>query len=217
MDPPNASRRTTGILVVVILHAVWFYALATGLGRKVIEVLKQPMEAVLIEEVKPPPPENQPPPPPAPKLATPPPAFVPPPEIQIAAPPVVAPTITAVTTAPPVEVPIVRAPPAPAPVVAPPAPRVPVRTAAVVRADSCEKPEYPAASLRAQEAGTVLLNFLIDVDGKVLDSRIERSSRYRKLDEAARKALQLCQFKPATVDGKPEQSWARIEYEWKIE
>jgi protein TonB len=51
----------------------------------------------------------------------------------------------------------------------------------------------------------------------VLESKVERSSGSRRLDEAARNGLGLCRFKPATVDGKPERSWARIEYEWKIE
>jgi protein TonB len=87
----------------------------------------------------------------------------------------------------------------------------------VVDARGCAKPEYPPAALRAQETGTVALSFLIDVDGKVLEGKVERSSGSRRLDEAARKGLALCKFKPATLDGKPEQSWSRIEYEWKIE
>ena len=61
------------------------------------------------------------------------------------------------------------------------------------------------------------LGFLIDADGSVVESRVERSSGFRRLDEAARKGLGLCKFKAATVDGKPERSWARIEYEWKME
>jgi protein TonB len=71
--------------------------------------------------------------------------------------------------------------------------------------------------LRGNETGTVLLNFLIDLNGGVIDSKVERSSGHRRLDEAARAGLSLCKFKPATVDGKPEQTWSRIEYEWRIE
>ena len=33
----------------------------------------------------------------------------------------------------------------------------------------------------------------------------------------ARNALSKCQFRPGTVDGKPEQSWARIQYQWRLE
>lgn len=61
------------------------------------------------------------------------------------------------------------------------------------------------------------MNFLIDVDGKVLESKVERSSGFRRLDDAARAGLGLCRFKPATLDGKPERAWARIEYAWKLE
>ena len=47
------------------------------------------------------------------------------------------------------------------------------------------------------------LSFLIDVDGKVLDSKVDRSSGFRRLDEAARAGLGLCKFKPATLNGLP--------------
>src|SRR5205085_4829075 len=105
-------------------------------------------------------------------------------------------------------------PPPPAPVFVPtPAPR-PVQTAPVVNAASCDKPDYPPAARRANETGTVLLNFLIDVNGKVLESKVERSSGSRRLDEAARAGLELCSFRPATVDGRPQRAWARIEYVW---
>ena len=61
------------------------------------------------------------------------------------------------------------------------------------------------------------LSFLIDVDGKVLDSKVERSSGSRRLDQAARAGLSLCKFKPATANGKPERTWGRIDYVWRIE
>jgi protein TonB len=63
----------------------------------------------------------------------------------------------------------------------------------------------------------VRLAFLIDVNGAVIESKVEQSSGHGRLDEAARKALSLCKFKAATIDGKPERAWAKIEYEWKID
>jgi periplasmic protein TonB len=92
-----------------------------------------------------------------------------------------------------------------------------IRTAAVVDAAACAKPEYPRASLRAEETGVVTLSLLIGTDGLVVDSRVERSSGHPRLDEAARRALSLCRFKPAAVDGRAESSWARLEYVWRIE
>ncbi|HTN28621.1 MAG TPA: energy transducer TonB [Burkholderiales bacterium] len=210
-EPHDSGRRFTGLAVVVVLHVVLGYALVEGLARKIVEVVRQPLETKIVEEVKPPPPEKPPPPPP--KLSTPPPPYIPPPEVQVQV-PVQAPTITAVTPVKPAEPVPPPAVPAPA---APEQPRTPVKTAAVVDARACEKPPYPAAALRANETGVVQLSFLIDVDGKVLESSITRSSGSRRLDEAARQGLSLCKFKPGTVDGKPERSRARIEYEWKIE
>ena len=81
---------------------------------------------------------------------------------------------------------------------------------------TCRAPDYPMASRRAGETGTVRLQFLVDQDGKVVDSRIESSSGYARLDEAARDALALCHFIPGTVDGRPERSWARLDYVWKL-
>ncbi len=92
----------------------------------------------------------------------------------------------------------------------------PVRVAPVASANACQKPEYPSISRRLEETGTVVLNFLIDVDGKVLDSKVAQSSGHGRLDEAARQALSLCAFKAGTVDGKPEQAWAQIRYTWTL-
>ena len=212
-EPHDSGRRLTGLVVVVAFHVVLGYALVEGLARKIVEVVRAPLETKIVEEVKPPPPDKPPPPPP--KLATPPPPYIPPPEVSVQV-PVTAPTITAVTPVKPPEPVPPPAVPAPAPPVVE-KPREPVRTAAVGDARNCEKPPYPAAALRANETGIVQLNFLIDVDGSVLESNVARSSGSRRLDEAARQGLSLCKFKPGTVDGKPQKSWSRIEYQWKIE
>lgn len=207
VQPEDSGRRVTGLVVVVLFHALLVYGLVNGLARKIVDVVRQPLETKIIEEAKPPP--DKPPPPPPPRLVAPPPPFIPLPDVQVQLPPSLRQnTISAVTNIRPTApvAPVVRQQAAP------------VRTtAAVVNARDCEKPEYPSASLRAEETGVVRLAFLIDIDGKVLESKVEKSTGYRRLDEAARSALGLCKFKPATTDGKPEKSWARIEYEWKIE
>lgn len=93
----------------------------------------------------------------------------------------------------------------------------PVRTVASIRPGTCPKPPYPALSRRLEEVGTVTLRFLVGVDGKVLQSQIEHSSGFVRLDEAARNGLSDCVFQPASVDGKPEQAWATIRYAWRLE
>lgn len=208
VQPQNSGRRFTGFIIVVALHALLVYGLIHGLAGKIVHVISEPLEIRIIAEVKPLPdkplPDKPPPSPPA-KLAPPPP-YIPPSEVQ--APEALRQNAITIVTSdypPPVPVPL------------PLQPHVPDRTAAIVNASACEKPEYPPAARRAQEEGLVTLAFLIDVDGKVLESKVERSSGSRRLDDAAQKALGLCKFQAAQVDGKPEKSWARIGYQWRIE
>ena len=201
------GKKFGGLIIVTLFHVFIGYALVSGLARNVVEIIKAPTETKIIEEIKPP--EDKTPPPPPPKLASPPPPFVPPPEISVPQTAMSQNAISSVTR---------DVPPAAAPVA--PVQRVdtgPVRIAAVVDSRACTKPEYPARSVRNEETGVVTLQFLIGLDGRVVESKVEASSGYRDLDVAARNALSLCKFKPGTVDGKPEQSWTKMQYVWKLE
>lgn len=201
----SAGRRWVGLGGVILLHVLVVYALVNGLARKAIEVVRGPLETKIIEEIKKLPPPDKPPPPPPQQKVVPPP-FVPPPEVAVA--PSAAPSNT--ITVSPKEAPVVKE--------APPPPKPAVKTAPVIDAGrSCRKPEYPSASRRMEEEGVVVLSFLVGVDGRVTESRVESSSGFPRLDEAARQAMSLCQFKPGTVDGKPEPAWAKLRYEWRLE
>ena len=207
------TRFLMNLGIVIVLHALLLWAISSGLAHKFVKIVKGPVEAVLLEETKP---DIPPPPPPHPHkhLPPPPPAYVPPVEVQVNTPPPVN-AIAAVSNKPQAE-----APPSPLPVVsnAPPAPPAPIaRTAAVISASSCEKPDYPSASRRLEEEGTVTLKFLVGMDGKVKESAVEKSSGYKRLDEAARQGLSKCQFKPGTENGHPVEGWANIKYTWKLD
>ena len=78
------------------------------------------------------------------------------------------------------------------------------------------KAEYPKASLMNEEQGTVSMMFLIKADGSVADSKVEKTSGFKNLDKAAMTALSACKFKPGTKDGKPDQTWTRVDYHWHI-
>jgi protein TonB len=219
----NPGKHVVGLSVVVALHVVLGVALVYGLSRKIIEVSKAPIETKIIEEVKPPappPPDNLPPPP---KTAPPPPSFVPPPEIQVAPPPTPAPTITTTTVAPPPAPVTIAPPPSPTPPVAtaPPAPPAPpVRTAPKLDFNACAKPEYNAATRRADAQGTVIVGYTMDTSGAISEARIEKSSgvsrEHKMLDRMTLEAVQGCKGTPGTVDGKPEKLTGRIEYVWKL-
>lgn len=232
----RARRKPWGLGVVVLLHLLVFWAIQVGLTRDITRQLPQVVQAVLLQETPPPPPppppkvdpppaplppppKPQPPPPvaPAPPPPVAPPSAAPPaqvPTVEVAVVPSVVPTqaITAVTKSAPQPAPAVAAAPA-APARAAP----PTRTPASVSAAQCDKPDYPSASRRMEEEGTVSLRFLVGVDGKVIQSEIEKSSGFKRLDEAARAGLSKCRFQPATVDGRPEQAWASMKYTWRLE
>ena len=79
------------------------------------------------------------------------------------------------------------------------------------------KVEYPKASLMNEEQGTTSMSFLVNADGSVADSKLERSSGHKNLDKAAIKSLSACKFKPGTKDGAPAQTWTKVDYAWKLE
>ena len=79
------------------------------------------------------------------------------------------------------------------------------------------KAEYPKASLMNEEQGTVSMSFLINADGTVADSKLEKTSGFKNLDKAAMKSLAACKFKPGTKDGAPAQTWTKVDYAWKLD
>ncbi|HLN24856.1 MAG TPA: energy transducer TonB [Patescibacteria group bacterium] len=212
----GAGRRLGGLTFVVLLHVAVVAALLNGAShRAAVVVPPQVIMASILSEPKPTPPTPRPVPVEPPRVvARPVPVKRPPPPLPILR--SVSPTPAAVVApASPVIV------PQQAEVVAVAAPvsrAEPVRSAAKVDAShSCRPPDYPAISRRMGESGAVVVKFLIDENGAVLDSVVETSSGHPRLDDAAREALALCRFTPGTVDGKPERAWARLQYVWKLD
>jgi periplasmic protein TonB len=203
----SPGTRLIGIGLVVLLHVVVVYALVTGLAHRAVDIIRAPIETEIIAAQKP---ETPPPPPPPPlQFAPPPPAFVPPPEIQIEKPPPPPPKSTAITAVTPVK------PTEPPPPVAPAA--QPVQVMPRIDASHSREPEYPPTSRRLGEQGSVVLQVLIDVDGKVIESKLLQSSGYDRLDQAALDGVKSnYRFLPGTVDGKPQQMWYTFKFNWKL-
>ncbi|WP_426100963.1 energy transducer TonB [Massilia sp. TSP1-1-2] len=86
---------------------------------------------------------------------------------------------------------------------------------AIFDAKSC-KAEYPKASLMNEEQGVVSMAFLVSADGKVLDSKLEKTSGFKGLDKAALSAITACKFKPGSKDGKPDSTWTKVAYNWTL-
>lgn len=83
-----------------------------------------------------------------------------------------------------------------------------------VRTDSrhpLQQPAYPAQSRRLGEQGTVELALYVLANGQVGDARIERSSGFVRLDDAAlREAFRSWRLLPAQVNNAPVASWHPI-------
>ena len=211
------GKNFTGIAVVILIHALVAWGIVSGLGTRMVTKVAEAVETKIVEEVKPPPPKEVPPPPPPPEMKAPPPPFIPPVEVNVQQPPPPQNVIASATNVKPATTELQKTSPTPAPTPTPTAAAAPVRQAAVADFNTCATPEYPKASLRNEESGRVTISFLIGVDGRVVDSKIQKSSGFRDLDKAAQQALGKCRFKPAMVDGKPEQTWSPVEYVWNLE
>ena len=191
----DPTRHLIGITFVVVVHALVIYALLTGLGRTVVEVIKKPLSATIIEEIKAPPP---PPPPPKkivemPKVQAPVETYVPPPDIPVAT-TQSAPVISAVTATPPTEPHVIAPPPvvqAPPPPPAPPKPAIRRGIAPI----SKEDPEFPRAAIRAGvERGRVLARVMIDEKGNVTEVIIVSADPPRYFEREVQEKLKVWKF-----------------------
>jgi protein TonB len=201
----NAGRNTgrMAILAVIVgIHVLLVVAINTSLSTVILDRLPPLIKAEIIEEIV----KDEEPPPPPPTVETPPP-YVPPPDIVIDL-PSSAPAKTALTQ--------VTNKPRP---VAPPPPKS-VRKAPEIdpRFKRRFQPDYPPTSRRLGEEGSVVLQVLVGADGKVQDGKVQTSSGFPRLDEAALKhALRAWRFKPGTEDGTPVTTWHSVKVTFRIE
>ena len=188
----NPTKHIAGLTFVIILHIGIIYGLLNGLARKVVEVIQQPLETKIIEEIKPPP-VDLPPPPPQPRMVAPPPPFIPPPEVQIQQPPPVQNVITAVTaTPPPADAPAPVAPrpvETPAPATAPPPTNVAVACPNV--RTIAGQITYPAKAAREGiNSGEVTVEFVIGPNGETQSITVLKSTN-RIFNNAALEGVKL--------------------------
>ena len=208
----DPTRHMIGIGFVVLVHALVIWALMTGLARKAIEVIKKPLTATIIQEIKLPPP---PPPPPkkiieAPKVEQPVQTYVPPPDIPAPA-TTTAPVISAITAAVPTTPHVIAPPPV---VVAPPPPPKPaIRRGSQLVIVEKEDVTYPREAIRANiQKGLVTARLRIDEKGNVTDVEIMSSDPPRVFDREVKRALSMWKFK---ADG--EKYVGEIEIAFKLD
>ena len=200
-ETPASNKRAVGFVVVVLVHALMFYALTSGLAKTMVDAMMDPLETRVIEEAQEIP---EAPPPPPPKFDAPPPVVMDMPDVVITqdTAPVAAITPTKKVAPPP--------PPPAADVLI--APRTNPR-----RPNAGAEEIYPAMSKRLGEEGTVVLLLTVSGEGRVTEAKIDQSSGFERLDEAASKeAVRSWRFLPGTRNGKPETMQFRLKVTFSL-
>jgi periplasmic protein TonB len=200
----SQTQRTVVLGTIVGLHVLLGIALATGLARKVVEVVAAPLQTDLIEEIQQ---EDKPPPPPPPEMERPP-VEVPPPEVSIDLP-----METAQTTA------ITNVTDRPVPVAPPPPPAAVARTNP--KLDPRRSPPtddfYPASARRAEIEGVTTIRACVSPEGRTSgEPSIGNSSGNASLDEAAVRWAKRARWAPGTEDGKPVETCASFNVRFKL-
>jgi protein TonB len=206
-DQSMSSRKLVAIIGVGVLHALLGYAFITGLAFNVIKKVSSDLKTFDVEEA--PPPKEAPPPPPPQKVVQPPPVVSPPPIVQIQQ-PSYTPPIVSVPVAP-----VIHEQAA----VAPPAPSQAVRATPKGNFQSLmSSDDYPSASLRNNEEGTVGFKLDIGTDGRVTNCTVTSSSGHPLLDETSCRLLsRRARFNVAKdASGTPVPAVYASRFLWKV-
>jgi TonB family protein len=81
-------------------------------------------------------------------------------------------------------------------------------------AAACDKPHFPARWQEDGDGASVVVGYLVGADGKVVDSKIVRSSGFSHIDRASERAGARCTFVPA--DGAQGDAWTTVKYSWVV-
>ena len=77
--------------------------------------------------------------------------------------------------------------------------------------------EYPIASRRLKEEGTVVVRALIDTHGVPRQVVLQRSSGHTRLDQQALRAAMGARVKPRTENGVPFEFWIAMPLAFELE
>lgn len=77
-------------------------------------------------------------------------------------------------------------------------------------------PRYPPQAIRRRMEGEVMLRVLVSVDGSPLKVEIEKSSRFRELDQAAMQAVKKWKFNPEVRNGRSVEGWVLVPINFKL-
>jgi periplasmic protein TonB len=78
-------------------------------------------------------------------------------------------------------------------------------------------PTYPVIARRKGYQGTVILEVLVNQNGKVDDLRVYQSSGYPSLDDAASTSVFQWTFLPGMKDNKPVGMWVKLPVRFQLQ
>lgn len=82
---------------------------------------------------------------------------------------------------------------------------------------SCQAPVYPILLRNARMEGRVILQFVIGTDGRVEPSSIRTlRSTHQYFDEAARRALVTCRYRPGRFNSQPVRVVVQTPFEFQL-
>lgn len=80
-----------------------------------------------------------------------------------------------------------------------------------------KKIKYPLNAAKNGQEGWVIINFVINEEGRVIDPFIQESSGIREFEKESLKSIKKWQYKPATRNGQPiEQSNLTVKFDFNI-
>jgi protein TonB len=189
VDRSEALARGGRGAIVVGLHLLILYAIATGLGVVRPPSIIQPMEAMLIDSTK------------STHVETP--VMTKP---QLEQPQL---NVDVQQPQPEIDVPVDTAPPE--------ADASTAISDANLQVTRRVEPVYPAQSRRAGEQGTVVFNVFVDENGHPQQINIAKSSGFDKLDQSALQAIHRWMFNPAVRGSQKVAAWTSVRVTFRLE
>jgi TonB family protein len=80
----------------------------------------------------------------------------------------------------------------------------------------CAQPAYPKGALRAEQEGTVVIEYRLGSDGKVAQTRVAKSSGHALLDDASQEGVARCGVAPGASKGLAH-TWHPVKYVWVLD
>ena len=79
------------------------------------------------------------------------------------------------------------------------------------------EPSYPPASRRAGEQGTAVFSVLVDPSGHPQQVKVQTSSGFERLDQAAMEAIRHWVFNPAVRDSQKVAAWTSVRVKFQLQ